>query len=69
MPKTDQDREGRIFLEASVRETEPALIEDRASIGTNEVNMTTALTQPDCFLEVFGHEVSLARVGRHFEGL
>src|SRR5437763_1314904 len=31
MPKTDQDREGRIFLEASVRETEPALIEDRAS--------------------------------------
>jgi hypothetical protein len=44
MPKTDQDREGRIFLEARVRKTEPALVEDRASIGTNEVNMTTALT-------------------------
>jgi hypothetical protein len=43
-----------MFLEAPVRKMEPALIKDRASIGTNEANMTTTPTQPDCLLKVLG---------------
>jgi hypothetical protein len=67
IPETVQNRQRRIFLEARVPETEPALIENRPSIRTNGANMTTTFTKPKVSLKVFDHEVSLARVGRDFE--
>jgi hypothetical protein len=56
MPKADQDRESGIFLEKHVRKTERALIKDRASIRTQDANMTTPLTQSDRFIYVLGHD-------------
>jgi hypothetical protein len=67
MPETDQYRQRRIFLEARVLETEPALIKDRAPIRTNGTHMTTPFTKPEVSLKLFAHEVSLARVGQDFE--
>ena len=61
MPRTVQNRQCRISLEARVRETEPALIKDRAVIGPNEAYMTRTLTKPDVFAKVFHHTVSLSR--------
>ena len=61
MPVTIQDREGRIFLEARICKTEPALVEDGAAVGTNEANMTTAFTQSDVFVQVCEHDCQLRR--------
>ena len=59
VPATVQDRECRIFLEAWVREAEPALVKNRASIGANEAHMATVFTQPDFFWRVSRHDCQL----------